>query len=115
MRNFVATRKPHLAEAINLRGQAFGANDRTHIDEWPETSIVASFGGMLAPEESEGRGYIAPPGLDLTPLTQRGDTVVFAWMPDTSLLRPIPHFETPRFQKNTLLRWVIPRAGSATP
>jgi hypothetical protein len=114
LRAFIAARKPRLAEAINLRGQAFGANDRTHIDEWPESSIVASFAGMLAPEELEGRGYIAPPGLDLTPLAQRGDTVVFAWMPDTSLIRPIPHFETPRFQKNTLLRWVIPRAGSAT-
>ncbi len=115
LKTFVTTRRPRLAEVINLRGQAFGANDRTHIDEWAETSIVASFAGMLAPEEAEGRGYISPPGLDLTPLVQRGDTVVFAWMPDASLIRPIPHFETPRFQKNTLLRWVIPRAGSPTP
>lgn len=115
LKTFVTARRPRLAEVINLRGQAFGANDRTHIDEWPETSIVASFAGMLSPEESEGRGYISPPGLDLTPLVRRGDTVVFAWMPDTSLIHPIPHFETPRFQKNTLLRWVIPKPGSATP
>ncbi len=115
LKAYIATRRPRLAEAINLRGQAFGANDRTHIDDWPETSIVASLAGMLSPEETEARGYISPPGLDLTPLVQRGDTVLFAWMPDTSLIHPIPHFETPRFKKNTLLRWVIPRATSAAP
>ncbi len=105
---FMAAREGDMSAAVNLRNQAFGGNERTHIDAWPETGIAASFSALLAANPEEGRGFVSTPGMDLSPLMRRGDAIIFAWMPDTSFIHPISQFKTPRFQKNTLLRWSLP-------
>lgn len=108
LNNFISQREQLMTEAAGLRNQAFGENTRTHIDDWPETCIAASFSSLSTSNQEGGRSFVSTPGMDLAPLIRRGDVIIFAWLPDTSFIHSIPQFKTPRFQKNTLLRWSLP-------
>lgn len=112
---FLEEHRYAMQTASQLRGQAFGANEKTHIDDWPETAICTSFTGLMGGNDEGGRNYVSPPGLDLSALSHRGDVIVFAWMPDTSLVAPIPRFQTPLFKKHTLLRWVLSPVTPSVP
>ena len=105
---FLEEQERDMVAAANQRSQAFGENERTHIDALPETGVAASFSGLFAANPEEGRGFVSTPGLDLSHLVRREDVIVFAWLPDTSLIHSITQFNSPRFQKNTLLRWSLP-------
>lgn len=112
--NFVRDREATFTSAASQRGQAFGGNEKTHIDEWPQSTIAASFYRMMQNQPQEGRGFIAPPGLDLTALERRGDTLVFASVTNHSLIGSLRRFKTPQSQQNTVLRLALPTPPSVT-
>lgn len=90
--------------ALGQREQTFGGGEKKPIDEWPEASAAASFPSYI---QSPNGSYVWPAGFDLAPILRRGDRVVLAWMPDTTLTAPLNQFETLRTRKGTLLRLVV--------
>lgn len=108
LQGFVNERNAQFQTAVSRRESAFGSNERSHIDDWASASVAASFGSQLGLNNGESRDFVWPSGMDLTGCLSRGDTIVFAWLPDASLIAPINQFEAPRQKKGTLLRLVIP-------
>jgi len=105
---FVRQLNDSFQHAVNSRGSAFGSNERAHIDDWAGSSIGASFGSFLSFNQGGGRDYVWPAGLDLSAVAARGDTIVFAWLPDATLVPPLNRFDAPRQKQGTLLRLVLP-------
>ncbi len=105
---YVAEHNAEFQNAVARRGEMFGGNEKTHIDDWAGSAVAASFPSLLALDNGDARDFVWPAGLDLAPLARRGDTIVLAWMPDASVVPPLSRFAPKRSQKGTLLRLVIP-------
>jgi hypothetical protein len=104
------TWRPQFDAAASRRDDLFGGNDKgEHIDDWAQGSMTASFGGLLTRlGNNQSRDFVWPAGLDLSPLTDRGDTVILAWVPDHLLVQPLNRFPAERQRRGTLLRLVLP-------
>jgi hypothetical protein len=99
--------------ASMARDRVLGGNEGTHIDAWDESSVAAAFVSMLSASETQNRDFVYPAGLDLTPLAERGDTIVMAWMRDETLVPAMNRFTAFRSAKGTLLRLVLPGSVDA--
>jgi hypothetical protein len=66
--------------------------------------MAASFLGQLGFSQNYSRNFVAPPGLDLTPVVERGNAVLLAWAPDCAPTKPMKQFTTLRSSKQTLWR-----------
>ena len=55
-------------DASAAREQVLGGNERTHLDDWPSSSVAASFPGLIDLGEGGMRDYVFPTGCDLTPV-----------------------------------------------
>ena len=104
---FVEENGQFFARAVELRRAVLGDTSGGHIEDRPLTATVASFASYLKSQQYQ-RSFVAPPGLDLAPQVERGDAVVFAWLPGQSLCEKINGFQPPRFRQDTLLRLTIP-------
>jgi hypothetical protein len=93
--------------AVQSRRATLGDATMGHLENAPLTSMVASFCAEL-PTHDMQRSFIAPPGLDLTPLVDRGDAVLLAWDANQSYTTPVNRFKPPRLQRNALLRLAVP-------
>lgn len=93
--------------AVERRRNPLGDGRQGWIDNPSLNAMVASFASLI-PAHQGNRSFVAPPGLDLTPAVDRGDTVLFAWDPGQSFTNPLNQFKPPISQRNTLLRLVIP-------
>jgi hypothetical protein len=51
--------------------------------------------------------FLAPKGMDLSPLVERGDAVLLAWVADYSLVKPMNRFNARRSRRDTLLRVAV--------
>jgi hypothetical protein len=105
---FVAAHDAEFQSVVTRREEIFGDSGKAHIDDWAGASVAASFGSLLRLNNGDSREFVWPAGLDLTPLFQRNDTIVLAWLPDTSLVPPFNRFTPKRQQNGTLLRLVLP-------
>jgi hypothetical protein len=108
IQNYVIERNPEFQIAVSRRGEAFGSNERAHIDDWPGAALALSFASYLSLNNGESRDFIYPNGFDLTGLVRRGEIVVLAWMPNESVLPPLNQFEVTHQKKGTLFRLVVP-------
>jgi hypothetical protein len=70
-------------------------------------TVAASFLSQLFHQEHENN-FISPPGVDLSPLLERGHAVLLAWAPDCAPIKPMYHFSPRRSQRHTLWRLAIP-------
>ncbi|MGZ8940219.1 MAG: hypothetical protein ACXW32_13510, partial [Limisphaerales bacterium] len=77
-----------------------------HIEDRPLTATVASFISYW--DAQQGRSFVYPPGIDLRAQVERGDAVVFAWVPGYSFGDKINDFQPPRFKQDTMLRLTVP-------
>ncbi len=93
--------------AVQSRHATLGDAEMGRLDNAPLTSMVASFCAQL-PGPDQQRNFIAPPGLDLTRLVQRGDAVLLAWDANQSYTTPVNRFNPPRIQRHSLLRLAVP-------
>jgi hypothetical protein len=91
--------------AVNSRHQALGRSESGQISDLPESCVAASFLSQLA---AQNYGFVAPPGLDLSPLVEQGEAVVLAWAADYSPVKPLYQFKPRRSQHNTLWRLAVP-------
>jgi hypothetical protein len=89
------------------RHQALGDERRGHLDDLPLISMVASFSAQL-PRPEHQRSFVAPPGLDLTALVDRGDAILLAWDANQGYAKPVNQFKPPRLQRNSLIRLAVP-------
>jgi hypothetical protein len=106
LQTFIQQHGIRFKEAIDARRSSFGDNQRGQLENPALHASVASFYSYLQPHPQQ-RNFVAPPGLDLTPLVQRADAVLLAFDPNHTFTNPINGFKPPRSQRNTLLRLVI--------
>jgi len=109
LRKFVQENSSFFQQAANLRRSALGDTGGGQLDNRPITGTTASFLSYVG-DSSPGVGnfFFSPPGLDLTPQVERGDAVVFAWVPNYSFGGQVNGFKPIRFQQDTLLRLTLP-------
>ncbi len=107
------------ANVVQQRQNQFGAQQAGHLDDIFKNTTAASFLGTAntssEPNQPWNAGYwnrfATPPGFDLTPLMQRGDAVLLAWMPDDTVV-PTLHKFSPRYsRKDTVLRIAVAVQG----
>jgi hypothetical protein len=92
---------------VQARRNPLGDNRRGQLENPSLVSTVASFCAHLKPQPGQ-RQFVAPMGLDLTPMVERGDAVLLAWDANHSLVKPLNQFKPVRTQRNTLLRMTLP-------
>jgi hypothetical protein len=108
LRGFVQQNGSYFQKAVDLRRNPVGDTAGGQLEDRPLIGTAASFISYLQEISQNGRGFIAPAGLDLTPQVERGDAVVFAFVRDHSFAEKINEFQPPRFRRDTLLRLTIP-------
>ena len=84
-------------------------NGVEHIDDWAGASMAASFTQHTAGGDMSSRQFIWPPTFDLSPVVERGDVVILAYLPGDSLVPAMNQFAALRQAKGTLVRLVIPQ------
>jgi hypothetical protein len=95
------------ADTLQARRQALGDARGGRLENPSLVSTVASFSSMI-PTQGNQRRFVAPSGVDLTPIVERGDAVLFAWDAGHSMIKPVNQFKPVRTGRNTLLRLAIP-------
>jgi hypothetical protein len=79
LRSFVQTYASHFQQAVSQRQQAFGGN-AVQIYDIPNSTIAASFISQIREPQVQqpynNPNYMAPQGMDLSPLLDRGDAVL---------------------------------------
>ena len=71
--------------------------------------MAASFLSRLTGTQDSMRHFIAPPGLDLSPVAEHGNAVLLAWAADYAPVKPMRQFSPRRSHRNTL--WRVRRAS----
>jgi hypothetical protein len=102
---FVQRYGANFQSAISQRQQAFGHNTPQIFDVALST-MAASFVDQLR-SGSHQYGYntfVAPAGMDLSPVAERGYAILLAWVEDFSPIKPMNQFSPRRSDKDTLLR-----------
>ncbi len=100
---FVQNNGRNFSAAVNSRQQAFGDNQQGRINDLATASMAASFVSMNNTANNY-ENFTCPPGFELSHLTERGDAVLLAWLPNFSFTPPLNQFPSSRGAKNTLLR-----------
>lgn len=102
--SFVQRHGGNFADAASRRQQAFGDNT-PQIFDIAQSTMAASFITQLRRTDHHGYNqFMAPAGLDLSPLLERGHAVFLAWVEDFSATKPINKFDPRGSHKDTLLR-----------
>lgn len=89
------------------RRSAVGGTSAGQLEDPARVSTVASFPSLI-PTHHLNRPFVAPPRLDLGPLVERGDAVLFAYDAGHAPIKPIHQFKPVRQSRNTLFRLAIP-------
>jgi hypothetical protein len=102
VRQFVRENGAYFQRAVDMRRNPLGDTAGGRLENRPITAVTASMISYL--DDQPGRAFISPPGLDVTPQVDRGDAVIFAWLPNFSLSEKLNNFQPPRFKQDTMLR-----------
>lgn len=108
LRSFVQQHGSYFQRAVELRRNPLGDAAGGQLEDRPLIATTASFYPYLEQFSHGSRGFIAPPGLDLTPQVERGDAVVLAYIANHSFTEKVNEFQPPRFRQDTLVRLTIP-------
>jgi len=108
LRNWVQQNAGHFQRAVELRRNPLGDTSGGHLEDRALTGAAVSLIGSLDESGNAGRGFISPAGLDLTRQAERGDAIVFAFLPGFSFNGKLNRFDPPRFRRDTLLRLTVP-------
>jgi len=108
LKQFVQEHGWQFQAAVSQRQRALGGDQVARSLNPALSCMVTSFISHLDPDSSRRTTFIAPPGLDLSDMVERGNAVLLAWDPNHSFKKPIYHFTPRRLHKDTLLRLVIP-------
>jgi hypothetical protein len=115
---FVQVNAPRFNNAVQQRQQQFGSGAGERLEDNFVAIAAASF-LATATLNSDGNQwnqnqywsrFVTPPGFDLTPLMQRGDAVLLAWLPGETVVPTLNKFEPRYSKKDTVLRLAVPVA-----
>jgi hypothetical protein len=107
-------------QAIDQRRSTFGASGGGHLDDLPDCTTAVSFISQLSgrhhpqgyaqryPQMDLSSSFVAPPGLDLTPIAEHGYAVLLAWAGDCGPGKSICQFTPRRLHRDTLWRLAVP-------
>jgi hypothetical protein len=110
LKDFVWKHGQAFQSAVGSRQQAFGGSDNGRVVDLPNSTVAASFISQLArqPNQQNYAGqFVAPHGLDLTPVIDHGGAVLFAWAGDYSPVKAMRQFSPKRTHKDTLWRMPV--------
>ena len=93
---------------MRARQATFAGRGSGRIDDLPNGTIAASFLSRLTRTPDSMRSFIAPPGLDLSPVVEHGNAVLLAWAEDYAPVKPLRQFTPRRNHRSTLWRVVVP-------
>jgi len=94
-------------DAVQQRHQAFSTGQGGFINDAARAAMATSLIGAAQPQQGYNR-FVAPAGLDLVPLLERGDAVLLAWAPNWTPVKPMNRFSPRRSHRDTLLRVAVP-------
>ncbi|HTG43416.1 MAG TPA: hypothetical protein VK633_02670, partial [Verrucomicrobiae bacterium] len=106
LRQFVRENGAYFQRAVDMRRNPLSETAAGQLDNRPLTTVTASFISYL--DDQPQRAFTSPPGLDLVPQVERGDAVLFAWLPNFSFNEKINSFQPPRFKQDSLVRLTLP-------
>jgi len=104
--NWVNEKAAYFSRAVDLRRNPLGDTAGGRLEDRPLTATAASFLRMI-PDGDYRSSFMAPPGLDLSDVANRGDAVIFAWDQGASHSEALNQFTPPRLQRDTLLRFSL--------
>jgi hypothetical protein len=111
LRSHVTAQGPAFARAIHQRHRAFGGDGTQWIEAGAGSLTAVTFLRELAQPghgtQREQREYVYPAGLELSPVSRRGDAVLLAWVPDYAPVETIRQFKTVRSRADTFYRVTI--------
>jgi hypothetical protein len=114
---FVQTQVNQLSAAAQQRQQQFGSGHAGQLNDIFTSTTAASFLSVANTtydanqpwnQYSYYSRFVTAPGFDLTPLMQRGDAVLLAWMPGETIVPTLNKFSPRYSRKDTVLRVVVP-------
>ena len=73
------------------------------MDNAPEAASAASLIGLLQGRNGNSL-FLTPPGLDVSPVLNRGQAVLFVWTDRYAPVAPLNQFKPARGSRNTLWR-----------
>ena len=104
LRSFVANFAANFQGAVSSRQQALGSTASGQIADRANSTVAVSFISQLAREQMYQNNFIAPPGLDLSPVVEHGGAVLLAWVNGYAPIQPIYEFAPRRSHRDTLWR-----------
>lgn len=107
LETFVRDHAQRFTGVVNARQQAFGSDERSRLGDPVGAAMAASF-IKLNDTQNSYDNFSSPPGFELSHLTDRGDAVLLAWLPNHLFTQPLNQFAAVRGTKNTLLRVAAP-------
>ena len=93
--------------AAQSRGQAFGRTKSGHLEDKKNGVVAASFLSQLNRQQGY-QSFSSPPGLDLSPVIDHGQAVLFAWAENYSPVAGMNQFTPRRIHRDTMWRVSVP-------
>ncbi|HYG35335.1 MAG TPA: hypothetical protein VEC99_11150, partial [Clostridia bacterium] len=107
VRSYVGSYGAGFQDVVVSRQRALGSSASGQINDKARCSIAASFLSQLSAQHQHENNFIAPPGLDLSPVLEQGGAVVLAWSSGYSPIKPMYQFSPRRSQRDTLWRVAV--------
>ena len=107
LRTFVSNLGGNFQNAVVSRQHALGSTTSGQISEKPASTMAVSFISQLGRGQMYQSGFVAPPGLDLSPVLEHGGAVLLAWAENYAPIKPIYQFSPRRLQRDTLWRLAV--------
>jgi hypothetical protein len=107
LRNFVGNYGGNFQNAVVSRQHALGSTANGQISEKPNSTAAVSFISKLGSAQTYQNNFIAPPGLDMSPVVDHGGAVLMAWAEGYSPIKPIYQFSPKRIQRDTMWRLAL--------
>ncbi|MBL9140187.1 MAG: hypothetical protein JNK85_30240 [Verrucomicrobiales bacterium] len=108
LEDFLLTTLPPAMASAQQRRFAFGGENSGRFDRSLNGAILASFAEHGANASDGSEDFSSPTGLDLNPVLQRGDGILFAWISGQGIAPPMHRFSPRRLQRDSVLRSAIP-------
>ncbi len=105
---FLQANLPMAMSRAQQRRFAFGGEGSGRFDRSLDGAIVASIAEHGGPNDDGTESFSSATGVDLNPVLDRGDGIVFAWISGQGIAPPIHRFTPGRTQRDSVLRAAIP-------
>jgi hypothetical protein len=108
LEDFLQANLPMAMSRAQQRRFAFGGEGSGRFDRNLDGAIVASLAERSGPSNDGSESFSSPAGLDLNPLLERGEGILFAWISGQGIAPPIHRFTPSRLQRDSVLRAAVP-------